>query len=455
MSTLIAIVGIGIFCLLAEIMNLRKIIIPVTIVSLMTLFGLTLTDTLPEIKGYETMIAMDAFGKVFSCLFILLTALLILQSAPSYVKGSKISDFISIKVFMLSGAVAMVTFTNLAMFFLGIEVLSIGLYVLAGSDRLNIKSNEAGMKYFLMGSFASGILLFGIAMLYGATGTFDIQTLQEASISASTEYWFYIGVILITIGMLFKVAATPMHFWAPDVYEGSPTQVTALMSTLAKVTAMASFFKLISILNSQMLYSYTEVIVVVTIATMLFGNIMALRQKKIKRVLAYSGVSHTGFMLLTLLNINNAQNNLLFYATSYAIAGLAAFSVVLYVIKNEDNDSIENFNGLAKKSPLMAFIMTIALLSMAGIPVLAGFFAKFFLLNQIITSGFIGLAVVAIINSMIAVFYYFKVIVAMYTKETSPNKEYANHPEYFIVGIVAAVLLLVIGLFPDAIMNLL
>lgn len=455
MSTLIAIVGIGIFCLLAEIMNLRKIIIPVTIVSLMAMFGLTLTGNLPEIKGYESMIVMDSYGKIFSCLFILLTALLVLQSAPSYVKGTKVSDFISIKVFMLSGAVAMVTFTNMAMFFLGIEVLSIGLYVLAGSDRLNIKSNEAGMKYFLMGSFASGILLFGIAMLYGATGAFDVATLQEASISASTEYWFYIGVILITIGMLFKVAATPMHFWAPDVYEGSPTQVTAMMSTLAKVTAMASFFKLITILNSQMLYSYTEVIIVVTIATMLFGNIMALRQKKIKRVLAYSGVSHTGFMLLTLLNINEAQNNLLFYATSYAIAGLAAFSVVLFVIKNEDNDQIDNFNGLAKKSPLMAFIMTIALLSMAGIPILAGFFAKFFLLSQIITSGFIGLAIVAIINSMIAVFYYFKVIVAMYTKEAEYEKEYANHSEYYIVGIVAAILLLVIGLFPDALMNLL
>ena len=325
MTTLIAIIGIGIFCLLAEIMNLKKIIIPVSIVSLMALFGLNITGQLPEITGYESMIEVNKFSVAFSSLFILLTALLILMSAPSYAKSSKLSDFISIKVFMLSGAVAMVSFSNMAMFFLGIEVLSIGLYVLAGSDRLNIKSNEAGMKYFLMGSFASGILLFGITMLYGATGTFDVGTLYEASISASTEFWFYIGVILITIGMLFKVAATPMHFWAPDVYEGAPTQVTAIMSTLAKVAAMASFFKLITILNSQMLYSYTQVIVVVVIATMLFGNVMALRQKKVKRVIAYSGISHTGFMLMTLLNINSAENNLLFYATSYAIAGLAAF----------------------------------------------------------------------------------------------------------------------------------
>jgi NADH-quinone oxidoreductase subunit N len=159
-------------------------------------------------------------------------------------------------------------------------------------------------------------------------------------------------------------------------------------------------------------------------------------------------------MLLTLLNINAAENNLLFYATSYAIAGLAAFSVILFVTKNEDNDLIENFNGLGKKHPLMAFIMTIALLSMAGIPILAGFFAKFFLLNQIIFSGFIGLAIVAIINSMIAVYYYFKIVVAMFTKEPVYAKEFANHSEYYIVGIVATVLLILIGIFPDAILNL-
>lgn len=455
MSTLIAIVGIGILCLLFEIFNLRKIIIPVTIVALLALFGLNLTDNLPVITGYESMIFVDDFGKIFSSLFILLTGMLILLSAPSYAKSSKVSDFISIKVFILSGAVAMVTFNNISMFFLGIEVLSIGLYVLAGSDRLNVKSNEAGMKYFLMGSFASGILLFGIAMLYGATGAFDVPTLKEASISATTEYWFYIGVIMITIGMLFKVAATPMHFWAPDVYEGSPTQITALMSTLAKVTAMAAFFKLVGILNTYMYDEYKQVIVVVTIATMFFGNVMALRQRKLKRILAYSGISHTGFMLMTLLNVENSQNNLLFYTVSYAIAGLAAFSVVLFVTKKEDNCKIENFNGLGKRSPIMAFIMTVATLSMAGIPILAGFFGKFFILSQIITDGYLGLAIFAIINSMIAIYYYFKVIIAMYLKEESEDNVLANHSEYYIVGIVATVLLLIIGIFPDSVLNLL
>jgi NADH-quinone oxidoreductase subunit N len=289
MNTLIAIIGLGVLCLLFEIFNLRKAIVPITIIGLLAVLGLNISEFGSTQSYYGNMIVVSKFSTAFSSLFIVLTIFLVALGDNFYGNHqSKISDYIAIKVFLLSGAVAMVSFGNLAMFFLGIEVLSISLYVLAASDRLLLKSNEAGMKYFLMGSFASGILLFGITMLYGATGTFDIGTLYEASISASTEFWFYIGVILITIGMLFKVAATPMHFWAPDVYEGSPTQVTAIMSTLAKVAAMASFFKLITILNSQMLYSYTQVIVVVVIATMLFGNVMALRQKKIKRVSCYS-----------------------------------------------------------------------------------------------------------------------------------------------------------------------
>jgi NADH-quinone oxidoreductase subunit N len=455
MNLLITIVGIGIFCLLAEIINLKKIIIPVTVVLLLALFGLQITNNLPEITGFENMIQMNTYAKVFSSLFILLTALLIILSAPTYKKSSKLSDFIAVKVFMLSGAVAMVGFSNMAMFFLGIEVLSIGLYILAGSERLNIKSNEAGMKYFLMGSFASGILLFGIALLYGATGYFDIATLYEASTSANTEYWFYFGVILITIGMLFKVAATPMHFWAPDVYEGSPTQVTALMSTFAKVAAMASFYKLVTILISFMEDSYKDVIVVIIVATMFFGNVMALRQKKIKRILAYSGISHTGFMLMTLLNTAVTEGNLLYYATTYSFAGLAAFAVVLLVTRKEDNCKIENFNGLAKREPLMAFIMTIATLSMAGIPILAGFFGKFFILQQVMADGYIGLSIFAIINSMIAVFYYFKVIFAMYTKEQTEDNELSTKTEYYVVAIVCCIMLIILGLFPNQVLNLL
>src|SRR5574343_116581 len=230
-------------------------------------------------------------------------------------------------------------------------------------------------------------------------------------------------------------------------------QSTGFMSTFAKVVAMAAFFKLITILNSYMAYSYEIVILVISILSMTIGNIMALRQNSVKRILAFSGISHAGFLLMTLLNIGAAANNLLYYSASYALAGVAAFSVLIYVCKNEDDDKIDNFNGLAKRNPLMAVIMSLALLSMAGIPILSGFFAKLFLLNQVISAGFLVLAIVAIVNSMISVYYYFRVILAMYTKD-SVKQEVEHGSEFYIVGIVAAVLLIVLGLFPDTILHI-
>ena len=228
MNTLIAIIGLGVLCLLFEITNFRKAIIPVTIIGLLAILGLNISEYNSPATYYNNMIVVNKFSVAFSSLFILLTIFLVALSYNFYENHqSKISDYIAIKIFLLSGAVAMISFGNLSMFFLGIEVLSISLYVLAASDRTSIKSNEAGLKYFLMGSFASGILLFGICLIYGAMGTFDITEISELSQSAELPSWFFIGIILLTIGMLFKIAAVPFHFWAPDVYEGSPALTTA------------------------------------------------------------------------------------------------------------------------------------------------------------------------------------------------------------------------------------
>ena len=212
MNTLIAIIGLGVLCLLFEIMNFRKAIIPVTILGLMGILGLTLSELNSPATYHNNMIVVNKFSVAFSSLFIVLTIFLVALSHNFYEKHqTKISDYISIKIFLLSGAVAMVSFGNLSMFFLGIEILSISLYVLAASDRMNIRSNEAGLKYFLMGSFASGILLFGICLIYGAMGTFDIVEISELSQSAELPSWFFIGIVLLTIGMLFKIAAQPSN----------------------------------------------------------------------------------------------------------------------------------------------------------------------------------------------------------------------------------------------------
>ena len=455
MNTLIAIVGLGVLCLIFEILNLRKALVPMTIIGLLAILGLTISEFNTPGSYYNNMIVVNKFSMAFSSLFIVLTVFLVALSHNFYENHqSKISDFIAIKIFLLSGAVAMVSFGNLAMFFLGIEVLSISLYVLAASNRLNLKSNEAGMKYFLMGSFASGIILFGICLVYGAMGTFDITEISELSQSAELPVWFPIGIILLLIGMLFKIAAVPFHFWAPDVYEGSPSLTTATMSTLAKVVAMATLFKLLTAMNADLSYHFQIVIVIISMASMTVGNIMALKQANVKRMLAFSGISHAGFMLMTLLSTATSAGSLLYYATAYSLAGIAAFSVILYVCKNRENEDVVNFHGLGKTNPILAAVLTGALLSMAGIPIFSGFFAKLILFSQTIQAGYLVLVIVAVINSIISVGYYFKLILAMYTKE--PNETRTGTPIIiYAVAVIAIILNLILGLFPSLVMDLL
>jgi len=459
MNTLIAIAGLGIISLIAEIFNLRKAIVPVTVIGLLAILGMPLYG-IPDVGTFNNMIVVDSFGTAFSNLFIVLTIFLIVLS-PNFLsdRPTKISDFVAIKLFLLTGAVAMVSFGNLAMFFLGIEVLSIALYVLAASQPKNLNSNEAGMKYFLMGSFASGIILFGIALLYGATGSFDITEIltisseKQLGISANLPNWFFMGMVLITIGLLFKVAAVPFHFWAPDVYEGSPALTTATMSTLAKIAAIAAFFKLMRSMNMSVPGTYISVISIVSILSMTVGNLMALRQENVKRMLAFSGISHAGFMLMVFYNPPAMQGVLFYYATAYALAGIAAFAVVLSVCSSRGNENIANFNGLGKRSPLMAAVLTCALLSMGGIPILSGFFAKFFLFNEVLQTNHLAIVIIAVVNSIISIGYYFKLILAMYTKDSTDEKQ-AVPLAYTVVAILSIVLNIAIGLYPQYVLDM-
>lgn len=456
MDSLIAIIALGVFCLIAEIFNFRKAIIPVSIVGLLAVLGYSWYSFTGDASYYNNMIVVNKFSLAFSTLFILLTVFIIAMGSDFYNNHpTKFSDYIAIKIFLLTGAICMVSFGNLAMFFLGIEVLSIALYILAGSSRLDLKSNEAGMKYFLMGSFASGIILFGICLIYGATGYFDIATIYDISSGAGLPSWFYIGIALLLIGMLFKIAAVPFHFWAPDVYEGAPALVTATMSTLAKVVAIAAMYKLMVSLNHEITYEMQIVIVIVSILSMTVGNIMALRQKNVKRMLAFSGISHAGFMLMTLLSISNSAGSLLYYTFAYALAGIAAFSVIIFVSRNNKNEDIVNFNGLGKTNPVMAGILTASLLSMAGIPIFSGFFAKFMLFTQTIEAGYLVVVIVGVINSIISIGYYFKLILAMYTKEASEKNNYSTAFVYNVIALVAILLNVVIGLYPTLVTSLL
>ncbi len=457
MNTLIAIGSLGILVLLLEVFGARKTIIPVTIIGLLATLGISLGGFCTESGSasfFNNTIIEDKFSMGFSSLFILLTIFIVLMSADFYKnEQKKLSDYITVKVLLLFGGVAMVSFGNLATFFLGIEILSIALYILAASKPTSIKSNEAGMKYFLMGAFASGFLLFGIALIYGATGSFDMATIHQAGMSAGVEDWFYIGIVMISVAMLFKIAAVPFHLWAPDVYQGAPTLSTALMSTLAKVIAIAGFYRLIEGTFGNYSESFITGLIVISILSMVVGNVMALRQTNVKRMLAFSGISHAGFMIMALLAVPNGAANLLYYAAAYSIAGIAAFAVVLAVTRDKEDEDISFFNGLGKRNPIMALTLSLALLSMAGIPILAGFFGKVFLFGQMLELGYTTLVIIAVISSIISVGYYFKLILAMYTKESTEG-DMKIPAVYTVVAVIATIINLAIGLFPDMVLKL-
>lgn len=458
MSTLIAVSGLGIVSLLLEILNLRKILVPVILLGLVAILGLTVSEfylgeSFFNIDNYG-MVVSTSYSRGFSSLFIVLALFIILMSPKFYeTRITKIADYVSLIVFMLAGAVAMVSFANLSMFFIGIEVLSISAYILASSNPSDKKSNEAGVKYFILGAFASSFILFGIALVYGAVGSFNIDTIIATSLSDATlSIWYKIGFIMIAVGLFFKAGVVPFHFWAPDVYEGSPTLVTAAMSTLVKVAAIATLYKVFGIFVGAMTPVFQTVVVILTILTLCVGNITALRQRNLKRLMAFSGISHAGFMMMDLLANGFGTTAILYYACAYGFAGIAGFAVIMAVCGDKDCD-VSNIYGLAKEKMYLAVILTCAFLSLGGIPIFAGFFAKLFMFNLMINSGYLILVIFGVINSIIAIYYYFGTANVMFTKDTVRTEALKIDVRYAIVAIVAIVLNIAIGLFPSLIMG--
>lgn len=449
MDTLIYTAALGVLCMVAEMANLRKFIWAIAVLGLLALFGLNILQWGPETYSFNNMIITNHFSVGFSGLLLLLGAFVITLSGNFY-KGEeeKFSDYISIILFTICGGIAMVSFGNIAMFFLGLEVLSISLYILAGSKRKDMRSNEAGMKYFLMGSFASGLLLFGVALIYGASGSFDMGTIGAYAVqNGAQSVLFMAGVGLVLVAMLFKVSAVPFHFWAPDVYEGSPMLITAIMATIAKIAAFAAFYRMFSyFMPAFPLYAW--VLSAVTALTITLGNFSALNQDSFKRMLAFSGISHAGYLMLGIVSLYGVTANaVLFYSFGYGVASIAAFAIAIMVAQNMGSEKIEAFNGLGKRRPMLAAALTIAMLSMAGIPPFAGFFGKYYIFSEAIRTGHLWLTVLAVINSIVGIYYYMKVILAMYTKD-GDEVAFKITPAYGVVIFVCIALLLLAGLMP-------
>ena len=308
-----------------------------------------------------------------------------------------------------------------------------------------------------MGSFATGFLLFGIALIYGVTASFDLNVIAR-EISAGTgdrTSWLYAGILMLIIGLGFKISAVPFHFWAPDVYEGAPTVVTAFMSTIVKIAAFAGFYRLFSTCFSAVSNQWVDALQIITILTLLVSNITAVYQHSVKRILAYSSVAHAGYMLMTLVALNNiSASAILYYAVAYSVASITAFTVLHNVEVEDENAIVDSFNGLAKRNPYLAFCMAVALLSLAGIPPLAGFFAKYYIFTVAFQSGYIGLVLLAVVTSLIGIYYYFRIIIAMYLKSTEKAEIIEVPLRHTIVLALCLLLSIAFGVFPDLLIEL-
>ncbi|HEY9195800.1 MAG TPA: NADH-quinone oxidoreductase subunit N, partial [Mucilaginibacter sp.] len=306
------------------------------------------------------------------------------------------------------------------------------------------------LKYFLMGAFSTGFLLFGITLIYGSTGSFNLEAIRDWVLAnPHTNPMFYTGIGLIIVGLCFKVGAAPFHFWTPDVYEGSPTLITAFMSTVVKTAGFAAFLRLFSACFAPLSDFWTPVLLVITVATLFIGNITALYQQSFKRMLAFSSISHAGYLLFAIVALGSSSANSVFiYATAYSVASIIAFGSLILVQQQSGSDSFDSFNGLAKKNPFLAFVLTISMLSLAGIPLTAGFIGKFFMFSGALAKYQFWLVIIAVVNAIISIFYYFRVIVAMYFR-SAERTELVIPGYYKVVFAISALATILIGIYPD------
>ncbi|MBB3186296.1 NADH-quinone oxidoreductase subunit N [Microbacter margulisiae] len=458
MYAIITISIVAILILFLGAIRQTKFLLPVIFVGLIAAFVVNLLGWNQNIHYINEMYINDNFTIAFNGILIFST-LLVFMLVPLYYVSVKhtMEDTYALILFALIGGLIMTAFGNLVMLFLGIETLSLSLYLLAGSKKEDRYSNEAAMKYFLTGSIASGFMLFGIAFLYGACGSFNMGAIQTyvTQHQAAIPVMFTVGLILIAVGLIFKIGAVPFHFWVPDVYQGSPTLITTFMATVGKIAAFAAFFRFVNASFMSIDFLWKTPLVVIAIATILYGNLTALYQNNTKRMMAYSAIAHAGYMLIAIIAIKgNDAGVLLLYAVAYSVATITAFTVIMMVRRKTGSFSIKSFNGLAKQYPLAAFALTIAMLSLAGIPPLIGFSAKYNLFATAIAQGQLMLIIIAIIGSMISVYYYLRPVVAMYFRPTSNEEPLHPVSQYKMTILVFVILLLLASIVPGLIIHL-
>jgi NADH-quinone oxidoreductase subunit N len=400
-------------------------------------------------KGkYPNMIETDPYRILFFILLSLIGIYYTVVNRYNFSKpGSKVSDYFALIFISFTGIAVLASFNNLLLMFLGIEILSIPLYALAGAAKHKMKSTEAAVKYFLMGSFSTGIMLMGIALIYGASGSFLMDHITAYAFDFQSIY--YLGWIMLIMSMCFKVSVAPMHFWAPDVYDGTPTVFSSFMITIVKGAGFMTFITILAsfkITSEFVANNYRYLLSFIIILTLILGNFSALKQTSVKRMLAYSSVVQAGFMMFALFQISEeSKYALMFYTVSYGIASVVLF----YTLTQLKNVEYKHFNGLAKRSPILAFASTVALLSLSGIPFTSGFLAKFMILSSAMEEpSNLILVVAALVLAVLSIYYYIKVIIAMYFRKGKSKKIKLSFLTSFLL-ILGTVLTIALGVYPD------
>jgi len=433
----------------------RTLLLTLSLVGLAVSFGLVFRLWDSNLVAFGEMIRADNYSLAFSVIFLIGAGLSMLLAVNEHEKTYLLyPEFFGIVFFATVGMILMASSTNLLIIFLGLETLSISLYILAAIKRTESHSLEAAFKYFLLGAFASGFLLYGIAFVYGAAGSLELQEVAHA-IRASSPLdnpLMLLGGLLIVVGLGFKVAMFPFHMWAPDVYQGAPTPITAFMSTGSKAAGFAAMLRVLFSATDGTVSDWVTILWIVSVLTMFIGNIAAIVQTNIKRMLAYSSIAHAGYILVGVVAWNDlGASSVIFYLLAYTFMNVGAFGIISFLsTAKRELLSIDDFRGLAFQRPAAAIMMAVFMFSLAGLPPSAGFVGKFYLFSAAVKAGHVSLVILGVISSMISLYYYLGVVVVMFMKDAEREIEQTAWLPAVSTGLLLSVIgTLGLGLFPS------
>lgn len=407
-----------------------------------------------NIDIFNNLYTIDDYGTFFKVIFLAVLALVTLVSL-SYADREDIGsgEYYSLLMFGVLGMMIMTSSHHFITIFIGLEVMSLSIYVLCGLLKGNERSAEASLKYFLLGAFATGFLLYGIALIYGSTGIVDVLELKKYILAKQpvAATMFIVGMGFLIAGFGFKIASVPFHMWTPDVYQGAPTSITAYMATGVKAAAFGALIRVFYTAFIPFLPGWSEIMWFIAVLSMCVGNITALAQRDIKRMLAYSSIAHAGYILIAFTTGDRElASSMLYYLMAYTFMNIGAFTAVIMLgRKGEENTDLDSYAGVGARHPFIALCMSIFLLSLAGIPPLAGFIGKFYVLSAAVKAQYYWLAVIGVLNSVVAAFYYLRVMMYMYFKEPIRDTGAIDKaPQYGLVMLVCVWALLHMGVFP-------